>query len=48
MTISIGVAMLGDSDRTMEQLLARADAMLYAAKHAGRDRVVCETQANAA
>ena len=48
MTISIGVAMLGDSDRTMEQLLAGADAMLYAAKRAGRDRVVCEARAIAA
>jgi len=48
MTISIGVAMLGDSDCAMEQLLARADAMLYAAKRAGRDRVVCETRGGAA
>jgi diguanylate cyclase (GGDEF)-like protein len=48
MTISIGVMMLGGSDRTIEQLLAHADALLYAAKHAGRDRVVCESQPIAA
>jgi diguanylate cyclase (GGDEF)-like protein len=48
MTISIGVAMLRDSDHTAEQLLARADALLYAAKDAGRNRVVCEAGAIAA
>ena len=48
MTISIGVAMLGGSERTVEQLLARADGLLYAAKHAGRNRVVFEPQPIAA
>jgi diguanylate cyclase (GGDEF)-like protein len=48
MTVSIGVALLGEADRTVEQLLARADVALYAAKNAGRDRVVCETDAAAA
>ena len=35
MTISIGLAMLRDEDRTLSHLLARADALLYAAKHGG-------------
>lgn len=40
-TISIGVATLrpGDSARS---LIDRADACLYAAKHRGRNRVICE------
>jgi diguanylate cyclase (GGDEF)-like protein len=48
MTISIGLAMLRDDDRALGHLLARADALLYAAKHAGRNRVVSETPAIAA
>jgi diguanylate cyclase (GGDEF)-like protein len=39
-TVSIGLAMARDTDRTIEQILARADARLYAAKDAGRNRVV--------
>jgi diguanylate cyclase (GGDEF)-like protein len=39
-TVSIGLAMARDTDRTVEQILARADARLYAAKDAGRNRVV--------
>ena len=39
-TVSIGLAMARPTDRTIEQILARADARLYAAKDAGRDRVV--------
>jgi diguanylate cyclase len=37
-TLSIGVA-TGGSEDTLESLLARADAALYAAKRAGRNRV---------
>jgi diguanylate cyclase (GGDEF)-like protein len=48
MTISIGLAVLRDDDRTLGHLLARADMLLYAAKHAGRNRVVSETPAIAA
>jgi diguanylate cyclase (GGDEF)-like protein len=48
MTISIGLAMLRDEDGTLGHLLARADTLLYAAKHAGRNRVVSETPAIAA
>ena len=39
-TISIGVAMLHDDDRTSLDLIKRADEKLYAAKRAGRNRVL--------
>jgi diguanylate cyclase (GGDEF)-like protein len=39
-TISIGGAMLDESDRTSLDLIQRADDKLYEAKRAGRDRVV--------
>jgi diguanylate cyclase len=41
-TISIGVATLRPGDN-VQTLIGRADACLYAAKRAGRNRVVCET-----
>jgi diguanylate cyclase len=40
-TISIGVASLREGD-TAQSLIGRADACLYAAKHAGRNRVISE------
>ncbi len=46
-TISIGVAALRDGE-TPQSLIARADACLYAAKHAGRNRVICEADPEAA
>jgi diguanylate cyclase len=41
-TISIGVATLRRDD-SVQSLIGRADACLYAAKRAGRNRVICET-----
>lgn len=39
-TVSVGAAALSDSTQTAEQLVEAADRALYAAKDAGRDRVV--------
>src|SRR5215472_476750 len=39
-TISIGVAMLGEQDRTSMDLIKRADQKLYDAKRGGRNRVI--------
>jgi diguanylate cyclase (GGDEF)-like protein len=41
-TVSIGVAGIegGPKDLTVEELFRRADAKLYQAKNAGRNRVV--------
>jgi diguanylate cyclase len=41
-TISVGVAMFRPDD-TAQSFIGRADAGLYAAKRAGRNRVICET-----
>jgi two-component system, cell cycle response regulator len=41
-TISIGLAVTADARETSESLLRRADAALYAAKEAGRNRVVSD------
>ncbi len=40
MTVSVGVATYMNADDTIQQLLKRADAALYEAKAAGRNRVV--------
>ena len=40
-TTSVGIASLAPGDETLDDLLRRADAALYEAKQAGRDRVVC-------
>ena len=38
-TVSIGIAMLNEQDKTCDQPLSRADARLYLAKQNGRNRV---------
>lgn len=43
-TVSIGAAALSEGTQTAEQLVEAADAALYAAKHAGRDRVSAARQ----
>ncbi len=40
-TLSIGVAGVRDDDGAADAVVARADQLLYAAKHAGRNRVHC-------
>jgi len=45
-TISVGVAILRASEDA-PSLIERADACLYAAKRAGRNRVICETDPEA-
>jgi len=46
-TVSIGVALLR-ADDTASSLIERADHCLYAAKRNGRNRVICETDPEAA
>lgn len=41
-TVSIGVAEAGPEDKSFEDVLQRADRMMYKAKEAGRNRVVAE------
>jgi diguanylate cyclase (GGDEF)-like protein len=41
-TMSIGVAEATSTDKSLEDLLRRADRMLYKAKDLGRNRVVAE------
>ena len=41
-TMSIGLAQAESTDQSLEDLLRRADRMLYKAKGAGRNKVVSE------
>ena len=41
-TVSIGVTEANDQDKSFEDILRRADRMMYKAKEAGRNRVVAE------
>lgn len=41
-TMSVGVA-LASPDESLDDLIARADAAMYAAKHQGRDQVDAST-----
>ena len=43
-TVSVGVAVLGPDDTHFSHLLRRADRAMYAAKHAGRNRVMLDGQ----
>ena len=38
-SISVGLAIAGDADDSVEQVIGRADALLYQAKERGRNRV---------
>lgn len=40
-TISMGVALYQTSHESIDAMLAQADALLYEAKHSGRDKVLC-------
>jgi two-component system, cell cycle response regulator len=42
MTVSIGIAVLGEEDSSVADLLARADQALYKAKSMGRNQVRAE------
>jgi diguanylate cyclase (GGDEF)-like protein len=44
-TVSLGVGAARRADQSIEQVMARADAALYAAKESGRNRVVLERAA---
>jgi diguanylate cyclase (GGDEF)-like protein len=48
MTISVGLAIQQQTDRTLERLIARADTALYQAKRGGRNQVVKDQQEAAA
>jgi two-component system cell cycle response regulator len=39
-TVSVGIAVTGEGSDTLESLLKRADDALYAAKNAGRNRII--------
>jgi len=41
-TVSIGVAQVQDADKTFDDILRRADLMMYKAKEQGRNRVISE------
>ena len=41
-TVSVGVAEVNNQDKSFEDILRRADRMMYKAKEAGRNRVVAE------
>ena len=44
-TLSLGVALFPEDARTKQEIIARADQALYAAKHGGRNRTVCHGEA---
>jgi diguanylate cyclase len=40
-TVSMGIALHGSEHESIDAMLAQADALLYEAKHSGRDKVLC-------
>ncbi|TCV90856.1 PAS domain S-box-containing protein/diguanylate cyclase (GGDEF)-like protein [Sulfurirhabdus autotrophica] len=46
LTISMGLSMYNQKHENIDSLLAQADALLYEAKHSGRDKVLCSGSAN--
>ena len=40
-TVSIGIAQISEADETFDELLNRADELMYKAKQRGRNRVAC-------
>ena len=46
MTASFGVASLSADDKTMADVIVRADSALYRSKREGRNRVELETSTN--
>ncbi len=45
-TLSLGVAVYPDDARAKQEIIAKADQALYAAKHGGRNRTVCHGEAD--
>ncbi len=46
-TVSIGCSSLGEGDKRLEDLLRRADRLMYKAKQSGRNRVVLDEPVSA-
>jgi diguanylate cyclase (GGDEF)-like protein/PAS domain S-box-containing protein len=47
LTISMGVSVYSPDHENLDSMLAQADALLYEAKHSGRDKVLCSGRADA-
>ena len=47
LTVSMGVSVYSPEHDNLDSMLAQADALLYEAKHSGRDKVLCSGRADA-
>jgi diguanylate cyclase (GGDEF)-like protein/PAS domain S-box-containing protein len=47
LTVSMGVSVYNPEHDNLDSMLAQADALLYEAKHSGRDKVLCSGRADA-